>query len=204
MWELLHQLSLGHWSSLDPSSLEKKKKVKVRWSGVLPRIIQIFSELAGAAQPLVLFPSFFPRASVSYYKIIVTASTPNLGFPGGFKESTCKAGGIRSCKFDPWVGKIPWRRIWQPTPVSCLENPWTEEPGGLQSMVWLRAGHDWNDLAHTQPQTTVSWELVFFWATGISSHCRMKGRLNEWPALWFVLYGWSQNQSEWDAESQGL
>jgi len=19
--------------------------------------------------------------------------------------------------FDPWVGKIPWRRIWQPTPV---------------------------------------------------------------------------------------
>ena len=20
--------------------------------------------------------------------------------------------------FDPWVGKIPWRRAWQPTPVS--------------------------------------------------------------------------------------
>ena len=19
--------------------------------------------------------------------------------------------------FDPWVGKIPWRRVWQPTPV---------------------------------------------------------------------------------------
>ena len=25
--------------------------------------------------------------------------------------------------FDPWAGKIPWRRKWQPTPVSCLENP---------------------------------------------------------------------------------
>ena len=24
--------------------------------------------------------------------------------------------------FDPWVGKIPWRRRWQPTPVSCLGN----------------------------------------------------------------------------------
>ena len=24
---------------------------------------------------------------------------------------------------DPWIGKIPWRREWQPTPViSCLEN----------------------------------------------------------------------------------
>ena len=21
------------------------------------------------------------------------------------------------CGFDPWVGKIPWRRKWQPTPV---------------------------------------------------------------------------------------
>ena len=26
---------------------------------------------------------------------------------------------------------------------SCLENPWAEEPGGLQSMGSLRVGHDW-------------------------------------------------------------
>ena len=31
--------------------------------------------------------------------------------------------------------KIPWRRAWQPTPVSLPgESPWTEEPCGLQSM----------------------------------------------------------------------
>ena len=24
----------------------------------------------------------------------------------------------RRCEFDPWVGKIPWRRKWQPAPVS--------------------------------------------------------------------------------------
>ena len=30
------------------------------------------------------------------------------------KESSCQ----RSiCKFDPWVGKIPWSRKWQPIPV---------------------------------------------------------------------------------------
>jgi len=23
----------------------------------------------------------------------------------------------KRCEFDPWVGKIPWRRAWQPTPV---------------------------------------------------------------------------------------
>ena len=32
-----------------------------------------------------------------------------------------------------WVGKISWRRAWQPTPVFLPgESPWTEDPGGLQ------------------------------------------------------------------------
>ena len=32
---------------------------------------------------------------------------------------------------DPWVGKTPWRRAWQPTPGFLPgESPWTEEPGG--------------------------------------------------------------------------
>ena len=50
---------------------------------------------------------------------------------------------------DPWVGKIPWRRAWQPTPVFLPgEFPWTEEPGGpefmgLQSDHWLDY-HTWN------------------------------------------------------------
>ena len=31
--------------------------------------------------------------------------------------------------------KIPWRRKWQPIPVFLPgQSPWTEEPGGLQSM----------------------------------------------------------------------
>ena len=38
------------------------------------------------------------------------------GFPWWLsgKESPCQC---RRCWFDPWVGKIPWRRKWQPTPV---------------------------------------------------------------------------------------
>ena len=36
--------------------------------------------------------------------------------------------------FDPWVGKIPWRRACQPTPVFMPgESLWSEELGGLQS-----------------------------------------------------------------------
>ena len=42
-----------------------------------------------------------------------------MGFPGGSgaKESAGSAG------FNPWVGKIPWRREWQSTPVFLPGNP---------------------------------------------------------------------------------
>ena len=41
------------------------------------------------------------------------------------------------------LGKIPWRNVWQPTPVFLPgESPWTEEPGGLQSMGLQRVGYN--------------------------------------------------------------
>ena len=62
------------------------------------------------------------------------------------KESACKC---RRCKrwcFHPWVGKIPWRRKWQPTPVFMPGKSHGErdptETGGLQPMEshesWIR------------------------------------------------------------------
>jgi len=48
----------------------------------------------------------------------------------------CRAPG-----FDPWVGKIPWRRKWQPTPV-LLPGGLPEEPGRLWTMGLKRVGHD--------------------------------------------------------------
>ena len=35
----------------------------------------------------------------------------------GSKGSACNVGDINRSRFDLWVGKIPWRRAWQPTPV---------------------------------------------------------------------------------------
>jgi len=42
-----------------------------------------------------------------------------MGFPGGTngKESVCQCMGCEGHGFDLWVGKIPWKRAWQPTPV---------------------------------------------------------------------------------------
>ena len=62
------------------------------------------------------------------------------GFPGSsvVKNLPANAGD----RFSPWVGKIPWRRKWQPTPVFLPgESPWIEEPVRLQSLgsqSWTR------------------------------------------------------------------
>ena len=52
----------------------------------------------------------------------------------------------KRCGFNPWVGKILWRRDWQATYSSMLawRSPWTEEPGGLQSV-----GHKKSDTTET-------------------------------------------------------
>ena len=70
-----------------------------------------------------------------------------MGFPGGIsgKEPTYQMKETHETLFDPWVGKIPWRRAWQPTPVflpgeSHGQRAW--EPGGLWSIGWQRAGHN--------------------------------------------------------------
>ena len=41
------------------------------------------------------------------------------GFPGGSsgKELTCQCKRHNRHRFDPWVGKVPWKWAWQPTPV---------------------------------------------------------------------------------------
>ena len=93
------------------------------------------------------------------------------GLPGGSagKESACNAGAaaaksfscvqlcgpidgsppgsaIPQCRrpqFNSWVRKIPWRRDRLPTLVFLPgESPWTEEPGGLQSVGSQRVRHD--------------------------------------------------------------
>ena len=80
------------------------------------------------------------------WRWIWISSSGLFGFSrgAGDKELACQCRRHKSCGFDPWVGKIPWRRAWQPTSVFLPgECPWLEEPGRLQSMGSQRDGHDW-------------------------------------------------------------
>ena len=55
------------------------------------------------------------------------------------KNSACNAGDPGSI---PGLGRSPGDRNGYPLQYSCLEIPWTEEPGGLQCMGSQRVGHD--------------------------------------------------------------
>ena len=43
----------------------------------------------------------------------------SVGFPGGAcgTKPACQCRRHKRCWFDSWVTKIPWRRVWQPTPI---------------------------------------------------------------------------------------
>ena len=46
-------------------------------------------------------------------------------------------------RFDPWVGKIPLEKeMATHSSILAWRIPWTEEPGGLQSMGLQRVRHD--------------------------------------------------------------
>ena len=42
-----------------------------------------------------------------------------MGFRGGTSggEPACQCRRHKRCGFNSWVGKIPWRKVWKPTPV---------------------------------------------------------------------------------------
>ena len=63
------------------------------------------------------------------------------GSPGGsvVKNPPAKAGDVGSI---PGQGISPEGGNGNPLQYSCLENPWTEKPGRLQSMRSQRVRHD--------------------------------------------------------------
>ena len=86
---------------------------------------------------------------------VVTSSS---GGPDGFllwlsgKRSICQ---WRRYGFDPWVGKIPWRRKWQLTRLFALGKFHGQESlAGYSSRVGKRVWHDL-DLATKQQQQLV-------------------------------------------------
>ena len=78
---------------------------------------------------------------------------PYLGFlvEAVSKESACQC---KRHRFNPWVGKMLWRRKWQPLQYSCLENSMDRE-------VWQATVHG---VAKSWTQLSTHFFLTYFFA----------------------------------------
>ena len=88
------------------------------------------------------------------------------------KNPPASTGDLRDMGSILGLGKSPGGGHGNPLQYSCLENPWIEEPGRLQSMGSQRVGDDWRDLAlmHTilailslhDQEISFHFSLIFF------------------------------------------
>ena len=58
------------------------------------------------------------------------------------KNHSVNAGDLRDVGLITGSGRFPGGGHDNPLQCSCLEKPWTEEPGGLQSVRSQRVGHN--------------------------------------------------------------
>ena len=113
------------------------------------------------------------------------------------KHLPASAGNVSDAGFDPWVGKIPWRRAWQPTPVFL-----PEESHGQRSLegcsAWACAQSDTPEaLLHAQLAGRTSAPLLCF--TCLSSPLY-------WPLDYQVEATAAEDKAEpqWEGEGAGL
>ena len=74
------------------------------------------------------------------------------------KNLPAKAGDTRdACSFDPWVGKSPWSRKWQDTPIFLPGKSYGQR--GLEGYsLW---GHKESDMAeHTHTTHTYTQKII--------------------------------------------
>ena len=73
------------------------------------------------------------------------------------KESACQCKRHKRYGFDPWVGKIPWRKKWQPTPVFLPGKSHNYNVNNsLQSKDWVV----WSPCFLMIQQMLAIWSLV--------------------------------------------
>ena len=127
-------------------------------------------------------PIFLSNALKPCWKWLEILLTPSfgrahichLGFPGGasIKEPSYQCRRFKRCGSNPWVGKIPWRRKWHPTPVFL-----PKESHGQRSLAGMVYGI-------TKSWTWLEWICTYTgtYAKGtINSTCLPSTRATDMP-----------------------
>ena len=103
---------------------------------------------------------------------------PQGAFPGraSGKDHASQCRRHKRYGFNSWVGMIPWRRAWQPTPsILAWRILWTEEPGVLQSIrsqsqtqLKRPSTQAWPEVQRSFPQNPETSQACLSWS-GVSS-----------------------------------
>ena len=119
-----------------------------------------------------------PHLAVCFWATLIAIK----GYPCGLVVKNLPAN-ARDARdgFDPWVGKIPWRRKWQPAPVFL--------PGGSHGQ---RSLVDYSPWGHQESDITEKWEHTCYNKMGkLLSTSKMIERVK-----WVPRYKHSLNESE--------
>ena len=99
---------------------------------------------------------------------------------------------VQETGFNLWVGKIPWRRAWQPTPIFLSrESPWTEKPGRLVHGVTKSQTRSSNEAHHTFFATEPFFAIINFEKETHFAKRSLEKRLNSLIAWWEINKYWS-------------
>ena len=94
-----------------------------------------------------------------------TPAPLHLGFPGGAssEEPACHCSGCKRRGFHPWVGKIHWRRAWQPTPVFLPGKSHAQSSLASYGPWGPRVGRNWSSVACRHARMH---HFILFFSTG--------------------------------------
>ena len=96
----------------------------------------------------------------------------------------------KRCGFDPWVRKIPWSRVCQPTPVFFPgESHGQRSPASYGSIASQRIGQDGSNLAHMHILSIFTFIIALQIAGGHGDDTEMGDLPNyhQWPLIWNQL-----------------
>ena len=115
----------------------------------------------------VLYPKLKTSFSWSeplslYFSFLLLGIKLHLGANYSLEHKHSRfTGKCKRCWFSPWVGKIPWRRAWQPTPVFLpKESHGQRNLVGYSPWYYKRVRHN---LATNQQQKQHKWLEVPSW-----------------------------------------
>ena len=114
------------------------------------------------------------------------------------KEPACWCRSRERHRFDPWVGKIPWRRKWQPTPVFLLGethgqrslagySPW----GCKESDTTERLNHHHTTNVNKYVQKSISGDMIKIRLETFDFTWKYQKRLDSKDDSWVLWDEWN-------------